>query len=195
MFGAMASKFGIGAVTACLLLSLAHDARGGEHQAPDPSQLDAKVKEIQGWAADPVIVKAVKAQNAAPASEMTEAVWKTLSVLDPKVRRFTRNEVARLIKSKNVPALSEAFVSAADGTKVAFLSKPTRWSHAGVPKHERPMKGEIWRGQEEVDESTGVRQIQIAVPVLDDGKPIGSLVVGLDISRLNRAAGGQAGDR
>ena len=195
MFGVIASKFAIGAVTACLLLSLAHEVRGDEHQAPDPAQLDAKVKEIQAWAADPIVVQAVKAQNAAPASDMTEALWKTLSVLDPKVRRFTRNELARLLKSKNDTTLSEAFVSAADGTKVAFLSKPTRWSHAGVPKHERPMKGEIWRGPEEVDESTGVRQMQIAVPVLDKGKAIGSLVVGLDISQLNRAAGGQAGDR
>jgi hypothetical protein len=195
MFGAIVSKFGIGVVAACMLISLAHAVRAEEHPAPDAAQLDAKVKQIQAWAADPVVVKAVKAQNAAPASDMTETVWKTLSVLDPKVRRFTRNDVARLIKSKNDAAVSEAFVSAADGTKVAFLSKPTRWSHAGVPKHEHPMKGEIWRGPEEVDESTGVRQMQIAVPVLDHGKPIGSLVVGLDISQLKRAAAGQAGDR
>ena len=36
----------------------------------------------------------------------------------------------------------------------------------------------------EVDASTGLQTIQIAVPVLDGGKPIGSLVVNLSITKL-----------
>ena len=35
--------------------------------------------------------------------------------------------------------ISEAFVSAADGTKVDFLSKTTWWIHKGKPKHDVPM--------------------------------------------------------
>jgi hypothetical protein len=46
------------------------------------------------------------------------------------------------------------------------------------------MNGKTWQGTIEVDESTGLQQIQIAVPVLSDGKPIGSLVVGLSVSTL-----------
>ena len=38
----------------------------------------------------------------------------------------------------------------------------------------------------EVDESSGMQQIQLAVPVLDGGKPIGSLVVGISITKLSQ---------
>ncbi len=152
------------------------------------ARVNAKVKDIQAWAADPVIVRAVRARNeSTPEAEraMNQQTWKTLSVLDPFVRRFTKNEVGLFLKSKKDATVSEAFVSAADGAKVGFLTKPTNWIHLGKPKHDRPMKGEIWRGPIEVDESTGVQQMQVAVPILDDeGKAIGSLVVGLDVSKL-----------
>ena len=71
-----------------------------------------------------------------------------------------------------------------DGTKAAFLSKTTGWSHKGKPKHDLPMSGKSWQGPVEVDESTGLQQVQVAVPVLDGGKPVGSLVVGLSLSKL-----------
>jgi hypothetical protein len=75
-------------------------------------------------------------------------------------------------------------VSGADGSKVAFLTKPSSWSHAGKPKHDKPMTGKTWQGDVEVDASTGARQIQVSVPVLDGGKPIGSIVVGFSIAKL-----------
>jgi sensor histidine kinase regulating citrate/malate metabolism len=36
----------------------------------------------------------------------------------------------------------------------------------------------------EVDESTGVESLQVAFPVLDGGKAIGSVVVGLAVAKL-----------
>jgi len=46
------------------------------------------------------------------------------------------------------------------------------------------MSGKTWTGKPELDESTGVQQVQIGLPVLDNGKPIGSIVVGLNLSKL-----------
>lgn len=65
-----------------------------------------------------------------------------------------------------------------------FLSKPSNWSHQGKPKHDEPMVGKTWQGGIELDESTGLQQIQIGVPVLEEDKPIGSLVLGFSISKL-----------
>ncbi|HTI99210.1 MAG TPA: hypothetical protein VL527_10030 [Dongiaceae bacterium] len=151
------------------------------------AKLDAKIKALQGWAADPAIVDAVKAHNASPAPEaagMTQEKWKSASVLDPVVRSFSKNAAANFLKSKKTEDVSEAFLSGADGTKVAFLSKPSNWSHQGKAKHDNPMAGKTWQGAVEVDESSGQQQIQLAVPVLDGTKPIGSLVVGFNISKL-----------
>ncbi len=160
---------------------------GAEVDAAMQAKIDVQVKQIQVWAADPVIVTAVKAHNASvPADQaaLTQDAWKQLSVMDPIVRSFTKNEAALFLKSKKGEMVSEAFISGADGLKVAFLSKPTNWSHKGKAKHDEPMAGKTWQGAVELDESTGLQQVQISVPVLDAGKAIGSLVVGLSLSKL-----------
>lgn len=151
------------------------------------AKLDARIKIAQTWAADPAIVSAVKAFNTAPPAEaagMTQDKWKGLSVLDPVIRGFSKNAPAEFLKTKKDAAVSEAFISGADGTKVAFLGKTSSWCHKGKAKHDQPMAGKTWQGAVEVDESTGLQQIQIAVPVLDGDKAIGSLVVGLSLSKL-----------
>ena len=159
-----------------------------EALAPEKQALvDAKLAEIQALAADPAVVKAVAAQNSAlPASfkEMTQEKWKTLTVLDPFVRGLTKNEAAVALKTRKAAWVSEAFVNDAKGLKVGFLSKPTNWSHATSSKHTQPMAGKVWQGAVELDESTGLQQIQISVPVLSDGAPAGSLVIGISIAKL-----------
>ena len=175
-------------LTTILTLVCAAATVGAAEIAPEvQAKIDAKLKLVQEWAADPVMVGAVKAQNDAPPAEhaaMTQDKWKELPVLDPLVRGFTKNAVATLLKAKKDESVSEAFVSSADGTKVAFLAKTSGWSHKGKAKHDVPMTGKTWQGPVETDESTGLQQIQVAVPVLDAGKPIGSLVVGLSLSKL-----------
>lgn len=176
------------AVFVCVTLGiLASSARAEGLDPKVQSKVDEAVKQVQVWAKDAAIVEAVKAVNAnAPADykAMTQEKWAGLTVTDPFVRGFSKNPAAQFIKSKKSDAISEAFVSAADGTKVAFLSKTSGWSHAGKAKHDDPMKGKNWQGKVEVDESTGVRQVQVGVPVLDGDKAIGSIVVGINIAAL-----------
>jgi len=153
--------------------------------AEEQSKLDPKVAALKAWSTTPEIVAAVKAHNAKPEHpEFTNESWKALTVLDPAVRAYQQNPVAIWIKAHKDEAATEAFVSGSDGTKVAFLTKPTNWSHAGKPKHDKPMAGKSWQGEVEVDASTGARQVQVSVPVLDGTKPIGSIVVGFAASKL-----------
>ena len=153
------------------------------------AKVDAQIKDIQTWAAAPAIVDATKAYNAAPPADclaMTQEKWKTLPILDPFVRSFSKNPAAEFLKTKKSDVVSEAFLSGIEGNKVAFLAKTTNWCHKGKPKFDVPMTGKTWQGPVEVDESTGVQQVQVAVPVLDGGKPIGALVVGISISKLSK---------
>jgi hypothetical protein len=172
-----------GSIALLLGFSLSAQALDAGVQA----KVSAKVKEIQSWAADASVVSAVKASNTskpADAAAMNQDKWKSLTVLDPFVRGFSKNAAGEFLKTKKDDSVSEAFVSAADGSKVAFLSKPSNWIHLGKPKHDVPMSGKTWQGDVEVDASTGLEQVQVAVPVLDGGKPIGVLVVGLSLSKL-----------
>lgn len=176
------------AMLGCLLLGTVFHAAGAD--ALDPAlqaKVDAQLKMIQAWAADPVLVNAVKAQNASPPPEyaaMTQDKWKELSKLDPLVRSFDKNAAGEFLKSKKTEVVIRAFLSDAAGQKVAFTTKTLSWSHKGDPKHELPMTGKTWQGSLEQDKASGLEQIQISVPVLDGDKPIGSLVVGLCVSKL-----------
>ena len=158
--------------------------------APDPAlqaKVDAQLKVVQAWAAEPVIVNAVKTQNANLPPEyaaMTQNTWQGLSKLDPFVRSLDKNAAGEFLKSKKSDLVIRAFLSDAAGLKVAFTAKTLSWSHKGDPKHERPMAGKTWQGPVEQDKASGREQIQISVPVLDGAKPIGSLVVGLSVANL-----------
>lgn len=156
--------------------------------APDmQARVQAKLKEVAQWAAEPRVVAAVRAHNAAPPAgvkEMTQDKWKELSLLDPSVRAFSKNDAAEALKTHKSDAVTEMFLSGADGRKVAFLAKPTNFSHAGKEKHAVPMTGKPWVGPVELDQSTGQKQVQVAAPVVDGGRAIGSLVVGLSLTKL-----------
>lgn len=147
-------------------------------------KLDRWIAEAKQWAADPIIVKAVAAQNAKlPAAyvAMTQEKWESLTDLDPLVHELMKNAAGQALKTRKTHMITEAFVSDANGLKVAFLGKTSNWSHKGKPKHDVPMTGQVWQGKFEVDKSSGMQQIQLAVPILADGKPIGSLVLGISL--------------
>lgn len=153
------------------------------------TKIEARFVTLGKLASDPDIVAGVKARNASEDAEtkaMTQEKWKSATVLDKFVRSLGKTPVAEALKKAQAsdPALSEAFASAADGTKVGYIAKPTNWSHKGKPKHDDPMAGKLWTGPVEVDASSGLKQIQIAVPILVDGKPAGSLVAGYQITKL-----------
>ena len=183
-----ATKLVLPAIGAVLAV-LAAGAAQAQCLAPEVQEkLKKRVEKLSSWSTDPQIVAAVKAYNANPPAEaksMTNERWAALKVLDPAVRSLTRNALAQYLKSKKDRTIAECFVSGADGGKVAFLSKTTRWSHKGSEKHEAPLAGRIWYGPVEVDESSGEQQVQVGLPVLDGHKPIGSIVIGIAVSELD----------
>jgi len=154
-----------------------------------PRELKAKVDEridaLRGWGRDEKIVQAVKAYNAEPGEEaktMTEEKWQSLGLLDSFVRGLSRNALAEYLRGKRDAEIAQLYVCGANGTKVALLSKTAGWSDRRLDKHHRPMSGLKWIGEIETDDVTGARVLEVAVPVRDRGKPIGSLVAALLVS-------------
>jgi hypothetical protein len=151
------------------------------------AKIEAKAKQLQWISTDPKVVAAVKEYNANPPAEakaMSQDKWKGLQVLDPFVRSLSKNALAEYLKGKKDESWAELFVSGADGTKAALFSKSSNWSHKGKEKHDLPMKGKTYIGPVEMDASSGVEEAQVGLPVLDAGKPIGSVVVGLAVNKL-----------
>jgi hypothetical protein len=176
------------AIAITLFCSLSFSALAEEKlNADQEKSLTTVMGTLKDISTLPALVDAVRARNqkgANPAADMTNDKWKSLSAVDPLVRSLASNPTAQLLKSKSTKLMSEIFVSAADGTKVAFIEKTTKWTHLGAPKHDVPMTGVMWRGPIEFDESAGMNEIQIALPIIDNGKAIGSIVFGLAVVRL-----------
>lgn len=160
--------------------------------APMQAKIDAKAKLLAVWAADPVIVEATRARNAAITPEhaaITEESWKGLTVLDPLVRSFTKNPVAVFLKSKKEgdDTFTMLQLSDAKGRKIAFtMAKSQYWITLGNPKFDVSITGKTWQGPVELNTATGVQQLQVSVPVLDEGKPIGVLICGLSYAKLKQ---------
>jgi len=142
-----------------------------------------------GWAASPVVVQAVLAQNTkGPIPGMDNAKWKTVPESDAIVRGFMNNDAANFLKeelAKTDGVCTGAFLNAAQGEKVAFNEKTGSYIHKGSAKFDVPFTtGKSWQGPAELDDSGKVYEIQVSVPVLSEGKPVGALVVEINGTRL-----------
>jgi hypothetical protein len=154
-------------------------------------ELDKHVEKVKAWAADPVIVKAVTAQNEkGPIAGMDNPKWKALRRSDALVKEFQSNPAGQYLKQRiddSNGTYAEAFLSGAQGEKVAFYEKTTSYVHKGAPKFDVPFtSGKSWQGQPEFDESSQTHQIQVSVPVVSGGKPVGVLVVGVSLTKLEK---------
>jgi hypothetical protein len=173
---------------------LATAANGFEMTPTVQAELDKQKGLVAAWAANPVIVNAVQEQNRrGPIAGMDNAKWKVTRRTDPVVTGLQSGPAGQFLKAKlaeSQGAVSEAFLNAARGEKVAFVEKTTSYIHKGSAKFDVPFNaGKAWQGQPEFDESTQTYAIQVAVPVLADGRAIGALVVGVNLAYLQKVAG------
>jgi hypothetical protein len=142
-----------------------------------------------GWAASPVLVNAVLAQNQkGPIAGMDNPKWKTVPEGDAIVQGFLTNEAAAFLKeelAKTDGVCVGAFLNAAKGEKVAFTDKTGSYIHAGSAKFDQPFTtGKAWQGKPELADDGKTHEVQIAVPVLAEGKSIGVLVVEINATKL-----------
>jgi hypothetical protein len=156
------------------------------------AEIDQQRDQVAKWAADPVIVNAVREQNRkGPIAGMDNTKWKTLRASEETVTAFQMNAAGTWLKSRMDESgglISEAFLNAAQGEKVAFVEKTSSYIHKGAAKFDQPMAGHAWQGKPEFDESSQTFAIQVSVPVVDAGSPVGALVVGINLTRLEKLA-------
>ncbi len=146
---------------------------------------------VRGWAASPVIVKAVLEQNAkGPLPGMDNETWKSVRRSDDIVRHLAGNDAGKFLTRKIEESNGlylRAFLNAARGEKAAFTEKTISYLHRGAPKFDVPFStGKTWQGPPELDIITEVHDVQISAPVFSEGKPVGVLVVGVNLKKLEK---------
>lgn len=143
------------------------------------------------WAADPLIVQAVKDSNAqGPIPGMGNAKWRELKETDPVVQGFITNPAGQLMtKWMNADAkgINKIVLSGSKSQRVAFTSMPAIYLGKGKPNYDEAIDGKVWQqGESKPDPSTNIDTVQIAAPVKDGGKVIGVLLVSLTAENLQK---------
>lgn len=166
-------------VLAAALLSLG--ALSAMAQALPPA-LQAKAETYKAklveWAAHPTVLAAVKAANAkGPLAGMTNGKWNDLDEKDPVVTAFEASPAGvQITKWEADKGISKLVLRDEKGNLVAASLKPVIFNNAARPTFMNAIKGTPWIDKEvKPDPSSGVKGVQVAVPVMDGGKAIGAL--------------------
>lgn len=152
-------------------------------------KIDEYKKTAATWAADPMIVAAVKEANAqGPIAGMGNAKWRELKDSDPVVQGFVTNAAGkRLTQWMNADSkgINKIVLSGNKSQRVAFTSMPAIYIAKGKPNFDEAFEGKLWhQGETKPDPSTNIESVQIAAPVKDGGQVIGVLLVSLTASAL-----------
>ena len=151
-------------------------------------KIDEYKKHAATWAADPLLVKAVKEVNAqGPIAGMGNAKWRELKETDPTVQAFVTNPAGQLLtKWMNTDkGINKIVLSGNKSQRVAFTSMPAVYIGKGKPNFDEAFEGKLWhQGESKPDPSTNIDTVQIAAPVKDGGHVIGVLLVSLTAANL-----------
>lgn len=144
---------------------------------------------IVKWAADPVIVKAVKEANAkGPIPMMGNAKWREINEKDPQITAFETNPAGQLITkwmNEDPKGINKIVVSGNRSHRVAFTSMPAIYIGKGKPNFDEAYDGKVWQQPEtKPDPSTQIETVQIAAPIKDGVEVIGVLLVSLTAANL-----------
>lgn len=153
------------------------------------------VPEVVKAAADPVIVKAVQEQNAqgltlAKIQEVDKAWMETTDAhKEPTafMKSIASNTAAKRLAKLEKPYMVEFILTDNQGANVAVTGMTSDYWQGDEPKFSNAFangKGEIYIARPQKDKSTGEVISQVSVPVMSDGKAIGTLTVGVRPEKL-----------
>lgn len=153
-------------------------------------KIDTYKNQAAVWAADPLIVKAVKESNGkGPIPMMGNAKWRELKENDPLIKGFIENPAGQLVTkwlNADAKGINKIVLSGDKSHRVAFTSMPAAYIGKGKPNFDTSMNdGKVWQqGESKPDPSTNIDSVQISAPVKDGSKVIGVLLVALTVSNL-----------
>lgn len=161
-------------VTAGLMTVPAHAELSSELQA----KVDKYKARLTEWARNPVLLTAVREANeGGTLAGMTNAKWDSLADTDPMVTAFQTNPAGRVLTGlEEDKGISKLYLRDAKGNIVASSNKPILFNNSNRAPFAEAFKGKPFAAQEvKPDTTTQIKGVQLSVPVMDGGKPIGVL--------------------
>ncbi|MCR2747338.1 hypothetical protein [Limnobacter parvus] len=149
--------------------------------------------EIKAIAAKPEVIAAVKAQNSQGLSmdaiKALDNKWIAAAGGLPEGKTMMATPVSKLLLTaeKAKPYFVESILTDNQGANVAISSMTSDYWQGDEPKFVNAYaegKGADYVARAKKDESSGAVVSQVSVPVMDGGKAIGTLTIGVNIQAL-----------
>jgi hypothetical protein len=184
--------------SACLLIVLTLvTSTAGAQQDISKAELEellrVKVRTVQHMALNPLLVRAVRQQNASglTAEEVArrDKAWSATKELTPFKLSLQSSPAGRFLKQQieRSTSFNEAFLTDHQGANVAAFPATSDYWQGDEDKWSSSYNGgngHVYIGALKLDESTNTVAAQVSAPVLDRGNTIGVLVVGVTINYL-----------
>jgi len=161
------------------------------------NEVEDRVKQllpsIEAWGTNPVLVSAVKAQNAEGKSlddiKAQDLAWRGASEITPLMHSLMKSKAAQQLNQfqNSTYFYFELFLMDNQGANVAMTTKTSDYWQGDEDKFIKSYangKGDYHIGKLKFDESTQFNQIQLSVPVKDGDVVIGALTVGVIVDEL-----------
>ena len=158
-----------------------------------PESVKALAPTLTAWGMDAALVEAVKAQNekgiSLDAIKVRDAEWRKVAGLDAEMKAMMNSTAAKRMSEmeKSQSYFFELFLMDNQGANVAMTNKTSDYWQGDEAKWQESFKGgsgAIHIGDVEFDESAQDYLVQISVPVMDAGKAIGAITIGVNIDDL-----------
>ena len=153
-----------------------------ELPAPLQSKVEKYKQKLVEWAANPVIVSAVKEANSKGGLPgMSNSKWLEVAEKDPAVMAFVTSKAGALVsKWDEDHEIDKLVVRDEKGNLVAASTKPLLYNNAVRPVYTNAIKGQTWSDTKVApDPTTQIKSVQASAPVMDGGKVIGVIHVGI----------------
>ena len=178
-------------VTALILAALAGGVTPIYSAEKAPQEVVALVHStLVKLGTDPIIVNAVKAENAQGKTleqikEMDER-WKTTPGITDFMRELVESECGKYLRSlqEETPYYAEIFVMDNQGANVAMTDKTSDYWQGDEAKFIESYKegtGGIHISDVEFDDSAQAYLVQASIPVKDEDIVIGAITIGIDL--------------
>jgi hypothetical protein len=142
---------------------------------------------------DPIIIKAVKAENAkgktlAQIKDMDNK-WKGHAGIADYMQAMMDSECGKHLRGiqNNSDYYAEIFVMDNQGANVAMTDKTSDYWQGDEAKFQKSYNngtGAVFIDDVEFDESAQAYLVQVSVPVTDSGKVIGAITFGIDVDKI-----------
>ncbi len=177
-------------LTGCLLLSFA--SLGFAEEAPQKIK-DLAQSKLAAYGKDPVIVAAVKAENAKGKTlaqiNARDKEWRATAGIADYMQAMMNSKCGSHLRSiqNSAPYYLEIFVMDNLGANVAMTDKTSDFWQGDEAKFKKSFNGgsgAVFVDDVEFDDSAQAYLVQVSVPVWDGGQAIGAITFGIDVDRV-----------